>query len=449
MPGGRTIAIVGGGASGTLTAIGLLRTGGPEVRVVLIEVSGHPGYGVAYSTPDERHLLNVRAGNMSGFPDQPGDLLDWAAQVGRPLDPADFLPRKEYALYLRDRLFAAADDRLETVAARVTDIEPADGGGYLLSTADGPTVFADAVVLAYGNQAPGVLRVDGQSLPDAPWHVTDPWRLGWIETLPAGATVVLAGTGLTAIDTAITVLERDPSFRVVMVSRHGVLPKVHSDEQPVGWVTAVPEGPLTAAQLRRLVCGQIEQAAAVGVNWRDVVDGLRAATPSIWSRLDDDEKRAFINLDSRDWEIRRHRMAPEIAARLASYRDSGRLVVAGDGIRALTNDGDFALVEAGGQVVTASAVVNCTGPQTDITASGDTLLAALTKRGLLAPDPLRLGVSCLPTGEVLGADGQVVTGFFTVGPPRKGVLYETTAIPEIRVQAAEVARALVGGVRQA
>ena len=219
---GRTIAIVGGGASGTLTAIDLLRTGGPNVHVVLIEATGYPGYGVAYSTPDERHLLNVRAGNMSGFPDQPSDLLDWAAQVGRPLDPADFLPRKEYALYLRDRLFAAADDRFETVAARVTDIEPADGGGYLLSTADGPTVFADAVVLAYGNQAPGALQVNGQALPEAPWHIANPWKLGWIDTLPADATVVLVGTGLTAIDTAITVLERDPSFRVVMVSRHGV-----------------------------------------------------------------------------------------------------------------------------------------------------------------------------------------------------------------------------------
>jgi uncharacterized NAD(P)/FAD-binding protein YdhS len=89
--------------------------------------------------------------------------------------------------------------------------------------------------------------------------------------------------------------------------------------------------------------------------------------------------------------------------------------------------------------VLADAVVNCTGPLADISRSGNPLLERLLDRGLIRPDELCLGVDATPAGEVLDASGTVVPGLLTVGPPRKGVLDETTAIPEIRTQAAEVA----------
>lgn len=132
-------------------------------------------------------------------------------------------------------------------------------------------------------------------------------------------------------------------------------------------------------------------------------------------------------------------MAIRIAERIERYRAEGRLTVADGGLTAIANDGDRALAEVGGTMVTADAVVNCTGPQTDVTAIADPLLQALLGRGLIAPDPLRLGLDTTPHGEVIDADGIVVPGLLTVGPPRKGALYETTAIPEIRLQAAEIA----------
>jgi uncharacterized NAD(P)/FAD-binding protein YdhS len=96
--------------------------------------------------------------------------------------------------------------------------------------------------------------------------------------------------------------------------------------------------------------------------------------------------------------------------------------------------------------VLADALVNCTGPLTDLDRTTDPLLQALRTRGLVAPDPLRLGLDTPLDGRVVGADGQVVTGLYAVGPPRKGTLWESTAIPEIRTQAAEVSRLVLGRV---
>ena len=189
------IAVVGGGASGVLTAINLLATDTAHTLSVTIhEASGILGRGIAYGTRDPRHLLNVRARHMSAFPDVPSDLLDWAARTGRDVDPHGFLPRMEYAAYLQDRLAAVADHRLTVRAGQVDDLVPTPDGFEV--HAAGVVSPADAVVLAYGNQRPRPLTVDGDVLPEASWHLPDPWDLAALHRL-AGRRV-RAGRGLRA-----------------------------------------------------------------------------------------------------------------------------------------------------------------------------------------------------------------------------------------------------------
>src|SRR2546429_5590479 len=69
-----TVAVVGGGASGTLAAIHLLRRPEP-LRLVVVEEGRRLGRGVAYGTTGDEHLLNVPAAGMSAYPDDPGHFL--------------------------------------------------------------------------------------------------------------------------------------------------------------------------------------------------------------------------------------------------------------------------------------------------------------------------------------------------------------------------------------
>src|SRR6478752_425911 len=179
----RHVAIVGGGASGVLTALQLLAgSADSDLSITVHEASGVLGRGIAYGTSDPRHLLNVRARHMSAYADIPSDLLDWAVRAGRDPDPLGFLPRMEYSAYLQDTLAEAADHRLTISAGRVGDIEPVPGG-FLLHTHDRVTAAA-TVVLAYGNQTPGPLHVDGVDLATLPGHLATPWDLGAIRALP-------------------------------------------------------------------------------------------------------------------------------------------------------------------------------------------------------------------------------------------------------------------------
>ena len=436
------VAVVGGGASGLLTAFQLLAGSVHSDLVVTVhEASGVLGRGVAYGTSDPRHLLNVRARHMSAYADVPSDLLDWARRSGRDPDPLGFLPRTEYAHYLQDTLADVADHRLTISAGRVDDLVRVPGGFELRTRDRGSR--AGTVVLAYGNQAPQPVVAGGVDVAELPGHLADPWDLGAIRALPDDAVVVLIGSGLTAIDLAITLLEDSPQRRAVMVSRHGLLPHTHIEQQSTGWVSPLPAGNLTADSLAEFVLEQVAAARRSGVNWRNVLDGLRPHTQLFWQRLDIAERRKFLTDYARHWEVRRHRMAPAVYDRINDYRKFGRLKVLAGGLDGADTVDGRARVRVGGEDHVVDAVINCTGPLTDLTRSTDPLLQSLQRRGLVAPDPLRLGLASTPDGQVKGADGDVVPGLYAVGPPRKGILWESTAIPEIRTQAAQIGRAVL------
>ncbi|GAA3055164.1 FAD/NAD(P)-binding protein [Pseudonocardia yunnanensis] len=434
-----TVAIVGGGASGTLSALHLLRTSNdPDLRITLFEPDPRRRHlGVAYGTTDPRHLLNLRAQIMSAFPDEPDHFANWARRAERGWTPTDFLPRMVYGDYLQDLITQFGGHRLTTVAATVQDIEP-HGGGFEITT-DSGTSQARNVVLAYGVSAPGRLATAHGPVPDASWHLQNPWDLGALAHLPDDATVVLAGSGLTAVDAAITLLEDAPQRRVAMVSRHGELPRTHLEHVLPDWPTAIPSGPLTADGVAELVYDQIGAAQRRGVDWRAVVDGLRSQSQSIWRRFDQAQRRRFLTTYVHTWHVHRNRMAPQVAARITAYRDTGRLTLHSGGIRHVDDLATRCRVHLANTTLEADALVNCTGPLSDITMTTNPLLRALLDHGTITPDPLGLGVACTESGELLDGHGAVVLGVYTLGPPSRATAWDAMSVPEIRNQAARLA----------
>ena len=155
----RRVAVVGAGAAGTLTAIHLAAgcTGGrrgESMEILLVDPAERAGRGVAYSTTDDRHLLNVPAKGMSALPDQPHHFLDWLCRhVDSRTCPGDFARRSDLAAYLDDTLqTVVADTDGVTVVhrrTRATGLTVRDGA-VDLTLADGSQLRADAAVVAPG-----------------------------------------------------------------------------------------------------------------------------------------------------------------------------------------------------------------------------------------------------------------------------------------------------------
>jgi uncharacterized NAD(P)/FAD-binding protein YdhS len=434
-----TVVIAGGGASGTLLATQLIRRLHPGgLRVVLIDRTGAFGRGLAYSTPWETHRLNVPAGRMGAFPRDAEHFMRWAEAA-----EDAFLPRCEYGAYL-SRVLCDAVARarpgveLVRVCDEVVDAD-VDANGVTVHLRDGAPIRADRMVLAFGNLPPGPAPGADPDLEVSGRYHGDPWDRD-LTRLAAGESVLLIGSGLTMVDLALVLGRHSAPGALRAVSRTGQLPRAHRRfEREAHEPFELPDGAFTLDELIAEIDRRIGLAKATGGNWRGVVDSLRPITNVIWRRLPDADKHRFVTEVARHWEVRRHRMAPEVAAQLRTLREEGRLLVEQGNITALRPVADGVEVTRDGDTFTVDRVVNCTGPSLRVGLAGDPLLSSLLAAGHVRPGPFELGLDHDSRGALVGADGRPAGSVYGIGPVRKGHLWETTAIPEIRAQAFELA----------
>ncbi|MEU8265098.1 FAD/NAD(P)-binding protein [Micromonospora sp. NPDC048999] len=415
-----TTVVVGGGCSGALAAIHLRDDPRQEVVIVDPAPRGALGRGAAYRTTDPAHLLNSRAAAMSALADAPDDFLDWCHEQGLPVGPADFAPRAVYGDYLHDRLTRVEFTHVRGVAARVR----VDGAVLLRG---GGAIAADRVVLALGHGAPvGPLAITS-AVRTHPDYVGNPWLPGALDGVPGDLPVLLIGTGLTALDVALTLDGRGRRAPMLAVSRRGLVPQPHLKRQPAGDAGFAYHGSDAAGLLRA-----VRRYAGTQPDWRCAVDALRPQIDRLWRQLSVDARRRFLRHVAAYWEVHRHRMAPSIAEKIQRMRERGALAVRAGKIRAVRRGERGFVVTVNDTAFMVGAIVNCTGPGG---AATTTLGRALLDDGLARRDATGIGLDADGLGRLIDRDGEPVEHLFAVGPTRRGAWWETTAVPEIRAQA--------------
>ncbi|MEI6649524.1 MAG: FAD/NAD(P)-binding protein [Actinomycetes bacterium] len=411
--------IVGGGASGVLTAIHLLRSEA-KLDIDLAEPNDQLGLGIAYSTTDFAHLLNVPAAKMSALFDEPDHFMKWADAR-----PDQFVPRALFGEYLEETLeesiMRAREEKIFTHLAATATSVTRSGSGWSVTFSDGAVGEYQVVVIATGNgdvNVHSIFRVlDGN-----PRVVADVWGT----SVPKDYNkIAILGTGLTFVDQAISILNANPTAEVFGISRDGLIPFPHTK----------PEISISADDLEFPTARSIvDFINSYKENWREAQDSLRSRFQMIWHKLPETEKNIFVDIYLSWWKNHRHRIAEPVYNDIARYLNDKRLHVMKGRVE------DFELVDESirltltrGEILYVDAILNCTGNQYEVT---NPLLKDLIAQGTLAPGPLDFGIACdIKTLALKGGDGSVQSGLFGLGPVLVGELFETTAIPEIRTQA--------------
>jgi uncharacterized NAD(P)/FAD-binding protein YdhS len=422
------VAIVGGGASGTILAAQLARRG---IGSALIDGSGRAGKGVAYSTTEPAHLLNVRAEGMSAWAGEPDHFANrFEAEGG---DRRGFAQRRFFGRYLGEVLQEAVGrGHTDVVQASALVAERVDGH-WRVALDDGSAIEADAVALAIGNQEPEGLR----AFADASEHfIANPWGADSREAVErlaeSGGDALIIGTGLTMVDLVLSLDAAGYGGKILAISRRGLIPRSHADFDPA----PVEAGEVPHGNVRTLWRWLRRRAAQVG--WRAAVDSLRPHSQRLWRSLDGDQHRRFLRHARPWWDVHRHRIAPEVAGTVARMIGDGRLeVMAGRIVSASDRAGrvDVDILRRGAsepERLSFAYAFNCTGPLHLIERTRDPLLRSLLDRQQARPDHLGIG---------LDVDDHARAGerLWALGPLTKGRSWEIIAVPDIRDQAAAVA----------
>jgi uncharacterized NAD(P)/FAD-binding protein YdhS len=455
-----SVAIVGGGFAGTVVFAHLLELLPAGSAVTMFDECNAFGAGTAYRTSDKLHLLNVSADRMGAF--EPDHFIRWlagpkgrtaVAQIcpARTISPSDYLPRALYGAYLTSVL----DDALSVAVRRgvtaklrdyaVTDIRKR--GRWLEISAGSRKETFDRVVIATGNQPPRAPAFAKRSLLRSKDYIGDVWENELPVELPQkNATILVLGTGLTAIDTILSLNARGYEGHILAVSRHGWLPASHAAQRPAPWewnVRPSQVAPSAVATLHWLK-SEARLAQAAGRDWRSVFEVLRPVTTALWRELDEAEQQKVFRYHAL-WSVHRHRMAPEVADQIAALQHAGRLEIAAATI--LSGRRVFGSLKVRlrryrsrtEETLHPALILNCTGPNYDVTELQSPLFRNLLRRGMVLPAPNGAGIAIEPDGSARSlAEGRI----FALGTLSVGDQFECTAVPELRSAARRVAHAI-------
>lgn len=414
------IGIVGFGFSGLMVLANLLRRAEAPLTIYLIDPL-LDGKGLAYRTPYDAHLLNVRAENMGAFADEIGDFARWLAENGQPYGPSDFVPRNIYGDYLAhlwveaQGMASAKGIHLKLVPSLAVAVQRR-GDQLTLMTERGDAIALAQLVLATGNE----MKPMHPPL-EAPM-LQDPWGPGMLaEAAKTAGPILLLGTGLTAVDMVLALRAEGYAGTILATSRNLLLPQPHRDGvPPYGLNASTILGLHSARDAVRWMRDHVAELP----DWRMAVDALRPHTQRIWQQWKPAAQRRFLRRLGTFWNVHRHRMAPQIAAKMAEERLRG-------GLKLLRSK---ELAEAA-----PALVINCTGPELDLRKSRMPLYRSLLAEGLIEPHDTGLG---LRADARQRAWGQGHPHLYATGALLTGQLLESTAVPELRVGAATVAEAL-------
>ncbi|HET6396168.1 MAG TPA: FAD/NAD(P)-binding protein [Pseudoxanthomonas sp.] len=448
------ITIIGAGFSGSVLATELARVAPAGVDLCLVGTPEDYGRGVAYGEARPEHLLNVRARDMGATQDHPGEFARWLHLSRRAEE--SFLPRLAYGEYLHSRLRSAIQVSLAAfsqIQQEAVAVER-EGGAFRVLLADGSDFLSDRVVLAVGALPPQRLQGVGPRLLVDPGYVAWPWQRSLqgedaLRRVPPQARVLVVGTGLTMADTVVTLLRRGHQGPITAISRRGLLPRPHLAEP--GPSIALPPAVLHAlngGDVRQLLRA-LRNLAPVVPDWRALVDALRPYLQGYWKTLPDDQRARFLRHLRPYWEVVRHRIAPSLHEELEQLQAQGRLRVrAARLLRARRGPSavEVVLRERGQAHAVAEqydVLVRATGLDTDIERTSHPLVGQLRDAGLVSADPHGLGLRANGALEVLDRHGAPVRGLYCLGPLLRGLLWEITAVPELRVAARQLAGQLL------
>ncbi len=451
----KTVTIIGGGFSGTLVAAQFMKQhiSNEELQIILIERAPRFARGFAYSTNSPKHFLNVPAGKMSAFAGDMNHFLEWVQKRNPTISASSFVPRMLYGEYLENVLFQADQNKASNIKFKRINDEALNisidekNNQAIVYLESGINIKTDHVVLAVGNYPPKNPNVKKSNFYNSDKYSRDPWSAKATSGFEINDSVLLIGTGLTMIDKAVELNHKKHSGKIYALSRHGLIPQTHDLNS--GSINADFKKVLeekTLKQIVKSIRAEIKQVLIEGGDWRAYIDSLRPHIQTLWQSLDQKNKKQFFRHIRPYWDTHRHRIPDQAAIIIETMINCKQLeIISGRVIefREKENCVEVFYKRRGSdhiESLTVSKVINCTGSEQDFCQIQDPLIINLLEQGLIKPDSMSLGLEADKNGALLDSNNQISEILYTLGPTLKGQLWETTAVPEIRVQAESLAK---------
>ncbi|QKJ87164.1 FAD-dependent oxidoreductase [Paramixta manurensis] len=454
----KRVVIIGGGFSGTALAIHLARQTSSPLAITVVEPRAALAQGVAYSTSDPAHRINVPAEKMQLSAAEQGDFDRWYRQqtaytqdtAARWTDGSVYPQRGAFARYIAEK-FVEAQRYSPATLSHLRDEAIALRDNHVL-TRQGQLIAADAVVLAVSHPPPALPGMIARSLAGHPGLIADPWRPDALEAVKPSDRIAIIGSGLTMADNVASLQLRGHAGPIIAFSRHGLLPRPNANGAITPWpLAALDDLTLSLNDWTAYIRSEIARAAEQGTPWQAVLDTVRANGQRIWSGFSLAEQRRFLRHLRAWWDVHRYRIAPQVSQLLEQKQQQGALQVLAARLRQAASEGDAIRLRlsprhGAPRDIRVDKLIVTTGPAHGGLLESQPLLRELAANGELQADPLQLGILVNAHSQTINQAGEANPRLLVVGPAARGRFGELMGLPQVAEHAEAVAQQLLATV---
>ena len=437
------IAIVGGGISGALTVLNCIKQCQSPLSIIWFDAENKYCKGYAYSLNSDIFLLNVRASNMSIFVDEPNHFVEWLSRFHPTYKPTDFVPRQVFGNYV-ESVFNELEQSnpfvtIHKVAEEVVSVHTKENGIELKAT---KTYAAQKLVLALGNFLPAHPASASKQYMSSENYSQNAFDFNLMNRLKLKDTITIIGSGLTMIDVVVALHHSSFKGKIQVISPHAYVPQSHQENALPSIPSFIdPNKKYSLLELVSLVNQKLKFAKQHHLSTFSVVDSLRPYLQGIWLNFSTAEKFQFMRHLRHKWGVARHRVPNQSMAIFNELASSHQLLMYKGRISDIKMDkSEFEITYSNSNQAYLSLktefIINCTGPESNYLTINNPLVKQLINDHIIEPDAIFYGLKAQK-------DGQLAQNIYSLGPPLKGILWESTAVPEIRLQARDLASKII------
>lgn len=399
-------------------------------------------------------------------------------------------PRVLYQLYLDDMLHAiernAPEVQLNELSGRVNDIQSTK---HLSNVSVQPidretgrtketiTILANETLIATGNAHVKRHPAENQALLSSARYVQDQWSETGKARMQEMAkksketdNIAIIGTSLSAYDAAVSLVKAGYKGHITMVSRNAHEHFIYAEENDPEHVylenyEAVLEAKTIPEAIQALVhCYHSTLAANEDNTPEDILTTMQEHVPKMLKHFkgQEEEVRNVLKRFNSLISTLRVGVSHEIGSEIQRMKDKGRLDVVQADIQNMSAEAGFSTItmrikepyKDNAENLKLNGIISCLGRSYE-----SPLVNQLMGRGDIIEHPLGLGIALDDGGKVLSGKGdkEHTPHLYALGPMCTGKVMESTgtfgppmsAIPMIRSQAREVAKAMLKSLKKA
>jgi len=437
------IGIVGGGISGALSVLQIIKQSKKPLSIFWFDTQNKFCKGYAYNTFDEGHLLNVRASNMSVFPDEPNHFINWLSVHHTKYSPKDFVSRKIFGDYVLHTFESLKNSNtlitIHQIAEEVKSIKKIDDS-FEIKTHQNYQV--QKIILGFGNFLPSHPRSISKEFISSKNYFQNAFNVQLTNQIQLHNDITIIGSGLTMIDMIVSLSHFNYKGKINVISPHAYVPQAHQENPLPSVMSFINQDQCyTLLNILSLVNKQLKKAKNENLNLHSVVDSMRPFLQSLWLNFSIEEKKQFLRHLRHKWGVARHRAPSESMAVFNALKSSNQLQLIKGRISDIKlQPSGFKILYSNDQIeqqtLNTQLIINCTGPESDYNQLKSPLIQDLINSQIISSDSIKYGINAQK-------DGYITDNIYTIGPPLKGILWESVAVPEIRVQAQELATKII------